>query len=92
MTPLLATNYGNMYVFLLGVPALAIAIILGVTGIFFRLKLLAVSCGVVVSVLALAFFVSLKDAEGDSALTVSFGIFCILAAIPLIFLERKPKK
>ena len=93
MTPILASDFGNVFVLGIGVPATLISCVLGGVALGLRFRPLAVSCGVVCFIVAVCFFLSLKVARQEEfVFTICSAVFSLLASIGLMFLERKPKK
>jgi Na+-transporting NADH:ubiquinone oxidoreductase subunit NqrB len=93
MTPVLASDFGNVFVLGIGVPATVISCVLGAVALVLRFRPLAISCGVVCFVVASCFFVTLGAARQEEfVFTIVWATFSLLAAVGLVFLERKPKK
>lgn len=92
MQPILASNFGNLGAFVLGVPALGLALLIGVPSVIFRVRALAVVCGVVCLLVGGLFLLSLSMAvEADRLITVAFSAFSMLIGAGLIFFKRKSK-
>jgi len=92
MQPILASDFGNLGAFMLGVPALGLAILIGVPCFIFRVRVLAVPCGVVCWLTGALFFWSLNIARAaDRMITVFFGICSLLVRAALIFIKRQKK-
>ena len=77
---------------MLGVPALGVALLIGVPSVIFRVRALAVLCGVVCLLVGSLFLWSLSMAiEADRMITVASSAFSILTGAGLIFFKRKSK-
>lgn len=61
--PTLATNYGNFYAFLTGVPVMLVACSLGVVALVWRLRALAVVSSLLLFATAMWFLASLDEAR-----------------------------
>jgi hypothetical protein len=93
MKPILASDFGNVFVLNIAVPLVTIACVLGATGTILRFKPLAISCGVLSFLGAVFLFLSLPVAREEEVLfTIGFAVFALLAAIGLVFVERSRKK
>ena len=92
MTPILASNFGNLYTFVTGVPALLLFVILGVVGVALRLRVLSIASASLCIAVGVWFLVSLPHAvEADRLLTVVFGIGAIFAGGALAVAKRTPR-
>jgi hypothetical protein len=79
MSPILATDYGNLIAFAVGAPAMLLALLLLGFGLGFRQRWLHVVAGVIALIAGITFFTSLPDAKGgDVALTKTFGWSALL--------------
>jgi hypothetical protein len=92
MTPILASNFGNLYTFVTGVPALLLFVILGVAGVALRLRVLSIASASLCIGVGVWFLVSLPHAvEADRLLTVVFGIGAIFVGGALALAKRTPR-
>ena len=92
MQPMLATDYGNFAAFWIGVPSLLLALLIGIPSGFFRVRALAVVCGLVCILAGVLFFHSLPDAKvDDRTVTIVFGTGSLVAGAALIFIKRKTR-
>lgn len=79
MSPILATDYGNLAAFVAGALALLVAFLLTGFGLGFRRRWLCIVAGVIALVASIIFFTSLPEARsGDVALTKIFGASALL--------------
>lgn len=89
MHPILASDFGNLGAFLLGVPALGLALLIGIPSRIFRVGFLTVLCGVVCLLAGGLFFLSLPAARpGDRWITVIFGLGSVVAGVVLMKAKR----
>ena len=89
MHPMLASDFGNLRAFLFGVPSLLLAVILGMFCLYFRLRVLAVICGIVCILTGVLFFYSFPDAHTDDRwLTLGIGAFSVVMGIVLFRYKR----
>lgn len=82
MTPILATDYGNFSVLLLGAPALVLAAVIFLLALFDRRRISALVIAALISLAAgIAFLGSTSFAKkGDVPLTVAFGTGALVLA------------
>jgi phosphatidylserine synthase len=66
MTPILATDYGNLQAFFVGVPALLLALLFVAFGMGFRARWLHIVACVIALLVGIQFFCSLPDANGGA--------------------------
>jgi uncharacterized membrane protein YqgA involved in biofilm formation len=93
ITPILATEYGNFYAFLTGVLAMLLACSLGVVGLVWRFRALAVLSSLVLFVTALWFLTSLEDArEVDVSATIVAAIVAGGMGLTLLLWKRAPSR
>lgn len=82
MTPIIATDYGNALAFVVGAPALLLALLLLGFGLGFRQRWLHIVAGVIALYTGINFFTSLPDAKsGEVAATKIFGLSALLLAV-----------
>ncbi|HEX7863019.1 MAG TPA: hypothetical protein VF773_21995 [Verrucomicrobiae bacterium] len=90
MTTILASI---LFVIPILVLALGIASVVGVVAIIVRVKQLAVLSGAACVVVALFCLFFLRSAREEEVLfTGALGVTSLIAAIALVFFERRPKK
>jgi hypothetical protein len=82
MSPILATDYGNVLAFVVGAPTLLLALLLMAFGLGFRRRWLHIVAGIIALLAAIAFFTSLPQAKsGDVALTKIFGVSALVLGV-----------
>jgi len=95
MTPIFASDFGNLGQFVLGVPTLAIALLIGVVGAVMRVQLVQVAAGIVCLLVGGFFYSSLSAARADDKdLTISVAEISValgLLILAVSFLRRKKK-
>ena len=75
---------------MLGVPVLGVALLLGVPGVIFRVRPLAVPCGMACLLVGGLFLWTLDMAiPADRLVTMVFSAFSVLAGTGMIFYKRK---
>lgn len=92
---MLATDYGNFYAFIIGAPALLVALLLVAFGAYFRQRWLHVIAGTISLLAGVKFFASLPDAKNDDLqLTNIFGwsavVFAGVAILAAMFTHARP--
>jgi uncharacterized membrane protein (UPF0136 family) len=81
MTPILASNFSNLYAFVWGVPALLFALLFGAVGAYFRAWSLGVLAGGIFFAASVLFFTSIPNAnESDVGLTKIFAWSALVLA------------
>ena len=90
MHPILASDFGNFGTFLIGMPALLFALLIGTLSVVLRFHPMAVVSGVVCMLAGTFFLLSLPTARNrDQAVTLGIGVAAVLAGLLLIFIRRK---
>jgi uncharacterized membrane protein HdeD (DUF308 family) len=91
MHPMFATDYGNGYILLMGLPLLLIAGFVGYDASRKGQHVLARICGAVCVFVALLSGLSLLDAtpHTDTALSVCIGVVALVVGIVLMFAKRR---
>lgn len=89
ITPTLATNYGNFYAFLTGVPVMLLVCSLGVIALVWRLRALAVISSLLFFAMTVWFLASLGDArEVDVNATIMVAIVAGGMGLTLLVWKR----
>lgn len=95
MMPILATDYGNFEAYLIGIPALLIALVMGIVGAIMRERFSQIVAGTGCLVLSGIFYGSLSEAKAaDKDLTVCVSAVCLALGLLFIsasFLRRKKR-
>lgn len=89
MPPILATDYGNVYAFMTGVPVMIVACSLGVVGLVWKLRALAVLSSLVLFATVVWFLASLEEArEADLGATIVVTMVAGAAGLTLLLWKR----
>lgn len=95
MTPIFASDFGNLGAYVLGVPALVVALLVGVIGAVMRAQSVQVAAGIVCLLIAGFFYWSLSAAKADdrdfTLSVVAFSVALGLLVFVVSFLRRKKK-
>ena len=95
MTPMFASDFGNLGAYVLGVPALVVALLIGVVGAVMRVQSVQVVAGIVCLLVAGVFYWTLSAAKADdrdftvSVITISVALGLLVLAVS--FLRRKKR-
>jgi hypothetical protein len=95
MTPMFASDFGNLGAYVLGVPALAIALLAGVVGAVMRVQSVQIFAGIICLLVGGFFYWSLSAAKADdrdftgSVATISIALGYLVLAVS--FLRRKKR-
>jgi hypothetical protein len=90
MHPFLASDFGNLGAFLIGVPSLLLATIIGFVFVYLRRRLLAAFCGLVCIGSGFLFLCSLTVArEGDLWLTIITAVIAVGVGVILLVAKRQ---
>ena len=93
MPPILATDYGNFYAFMTGVPVMIVACSLGVVGLVWKLRALAVLSSLVLFATVVWFLASLGEArEADLSATILVTMVAGAAGLTLLLWKRVPSR
>jgi len=88
MHPIFASDFGNLGAFVLAVPAVGLAVLVGIFGAVFRFRLLQIICGIVCLVAGALLFCSLPMVRHDDGSTVIAGLTAIAIGAVLLFVSR----
>jgi hypothetical protein len=87
LQPILASDFGSLGSFLLGIPALAVAVVLGLIGLILGFRALALWAGIV-SLLTGGFFFFSAWSRLDAAV-VCAGSFSVLVGVGFIYFAKR---
>jgi len=89
MPPFLASNFSNLYEFLVGGPIMLVALVAGAVGLAARIRPLALASAVACFAIAMWFLVSLEKATAaDTPLTLTVATIAVLSGCTFLLLKR----
>jgi len=95
MTPIFASDFGNLGAYVLGVPALVVALLVGVVGAVMRVQSVQVVAGIVCLFVAGFFYWSLSAARADdrdfTILVITISVALGLVVLAVSFLRKKKR-